>query len=586
MSGHVASNINTTIQGNRTDGNSIAFFGPIHGGVQLPPGAQLPSTVPSTSRQDECLRDLRITDPREDKTRIEDKKDKILRKCYAWILEDTGFQQWRDDPNARLLWIKGDPGKGKTMMMIGLINELSASLLEEVKPKGIGQLWRNFFQQKSGADVMAYFFCETTRPEQNSAVSVLRGLIYLLANHRDKSLLWHVQKRYDLDGKQLFEGPNAIVALRQLLLEIIKDPSLRQVYLLVDALDECSVGLHELMRIITDDDQSKVKWIVTSRNVPDIERFLKPDPDKVRISLELNSNLVSKAVAYFIGFKASELAKARGLELTARNEIEKLLSKKAEGTFLWVSLVCKELEKVALWKVQSVLEKFPTGLNLFYDRMMEDISNQDAETAKFCLKILQSVTLAYRPLQIQELLTISGLLGSNFSNERVLSDLIERCGSFLTVRKETVFFVHLTAKDYFVSGKGRDRIFPNGDIAKHGRILHNCLDIMLHNTLKRDMCGLQKPGAKLQEALTKIHESCVSRVSYACVYWVAHLRQYIEGLDKGAKDMSLIRDNGRVHEFLKKHLLHWIEAMSLVGKVPEAVSMMQELQSMLTVSWP
>jgi hypothetical protein len=77
------------------------------------------------TKMDRCLCDLRITDPRVDKGRIEASKDSILKDCYSWILDDPAFQQWKDDNDTRLLWIKGDPGKGKTMMMIGLVKELS-----------------------------------------------------------------------------------------------------------------------------------------------------------------------------------------------------------------------------------------------------------------------------------------------------------------------------------------------------------------------------------------------------------------------------------------------------------------------------
>jgi hypothetical protein len=34
-----------------------------------------------------------------------------------WILKNSDFQQWRNDQQSRLLWIKGDPGKGKTMLL-------------------------------------------------------------------------------------------------------------------------------------------------------------------------------------------------------------------------------------------------------------------------------------------------------------------------------------------------------------------------------------------------------------------------------------------------------------------------------------
>ena len=45
----------------------------------------------------ECVRDLRLTNPRIDKKRIEDTKGGLLEDSYHWILEHPDFQQWRDD---------------------------------------------------------------------------------------------------------------------------------------------------------------------------------------------------------------------------------------------------------------------------------------------------------------------------------------------------------------------------------------------------------------------------------------------------------------------------------------------------------
>ena len=116
------------------------------------------------AKNSQCLCDLHLTDPRDDKKRIEASKDYLLKASYAWILDDEAFLGWRDNHDKRLLWIKGDPGKGKTMMMIGLIDELKKEL-----------------RTKSGLHALSYFFCQSTDNRLNNAVSVLRGIIYLLA---------------------------------------------------------------------------------------------------------------------------------------------------------------------------------------------------------------------------------------------------------------------------------------------------------------------------------------------------------------------------------------------------------------------
>lgn len=124
-----------------------------------------------------CLDDLYETDPSRDKTRIEDTKGGLLRGSYAWVLENPDFKQWRTDPKSRLFWIKGDPGKGKTMLLCGIIDELDKDPIH--RP--------------------SYFFCQATEKRLNNATAVLRGLVYSLAR-RHPPLISHVRKEYDGGG--------------------------------------------------------------------------------------------------------------------------------------------------------------------------------------------------------------------------------------------------------------------------------------------------------------------------------------------------------------------------------------------------
>jgi hypothetical protein len=251
----------TNYHGNTAGGNAIAFMGPIHGSPHF-------HGIPGN---DQCLRDLFVTDPREDKVRIEKEKDTLLNDCYAWILRDPSFQRWRMNDESKLLWIKGDPGKGKTMMMIGIVNELLENGRAELSSEGSSNTQEIAVSEP---DLVSFFFCQSTRQELSNAVAVVRGLIYLLTAQKE-GLMRHVRRKYEAAGRKMFEGPNAIYALRGLLSDIAGDPDLPRTVFLVDALDECNTGLSELLDVINSIQQgSKVKWLVTSRNLPNIERVI------------------------------------------------------------------------------------------------------------------------------------------------------------------------------------------------------------------------------------------------------------------------------------------------------------------------
>lgn len=137
---------------------------------------------------------------------------------------------------------------------------------------------------------------------------MLRGLIYLLIDQR--SLISHVQKKYDQGAKTPFEGVNAWAALSMVFEDILKDmKSQSSTYLIVDALDECDTELPQLLNLITQSTSRFpwVKWVVSSRNKPDIEARLRLDQTQMRLSLELNETHVSRAIQIFIGFRVSRL---------------------------------------------------------------------------------------------------------------------------------------------------------------------------------------------------------------------------------------------------------------------------------------
>jgi hypothetical protein len=554
-----------TYSGNTVSDKAFAVLGDIHGDINFPDRSR-------DLEPQRCLRDLRVTDPHEDRARIEGDKDRLLRDCYAWILDDASFQQWKMQDASRLLWIKGDPGKGKTMMTMGVIDELS-------QPRSSREaLLEAPVLSNNSTPLVSFFFCQSTIPALNNAVSVLRGLIYMLVKQRD-SLLRYVQEEYEVASKQLFNGHNAIYSLRSILSNILNDASLPPTYLLVDALDECTFGLSELLHIITDASlgrRSKVKWLVTSRNIPDMERYLQPDALGVKVSLEVEASHVSRAVAAFVEYKVQRLVTVQRYNARLQAEVQQQLRSKAEGTFLWVSLVCKELESVPLYRTQEVLQELPPGLDPLYERMMAQIVTQDARTVGYCRDILRSITLALRPLQLEELAATVGLPRDKFSDAQAVADLVSRCGSFLTVREAIISFVHLSAKDFFTLGNGR-QVFDGTAAEEQGRMTHRLLDTM-DSTLRRDMCSLQKPGVRIQEVTGRVQDSCLTQVAYACEYWVEHVQA------GGHACSDMLVDRGRVHGFFQKHLLHWLEAMSLLQKMPEAILALQKLEATLNVS--
>ncbi|KAI4940445.1 Vegetative incompatibility protein HET-E-1, partial [Alternaria rosae] len=250
-----------------------------------------------------------------------DTKGGLLKDSYRWVLHNDSFRQWHEDPQSRLLWIKGDPGRGKTMLICGIIDELQAS------------------SALAKTNTVSYFFCQATDARINSATAVLRGLLYMLVKQQP-SLASHVRKKYDKASRNIFEDANAWIALVDIFTDVLRDPSLTTTYLMVDALDECVTDLSKLLGFVAEQSSasSRIKWIVSSRNWPEIEARLEQAGHKVRLSLELNAASVSTAVQVFIDQRVSELVQQNKYDERTKRAVLEHLTSNANDTFLWVAL--------------------------------------------------------------------------------------------------------------------------------------------------------------------------------------------------------------------------------------------------------
>jgi hypothetical protein len=73
--------------------------------------------------------------------------------------------------------------------------------------------------------------------------------------------------------------------------------------------------------------------------------------------------------------------------------------------------------------------------------------------------------------------------------------------------------------------------------------------------LRQDICGLSGPGVLRSEIDDRmVGSTLLSELQYACRYWISHLTH----------SQQHIVDGDTTHLFLQKHLLHWLEAMSLM----------------------
>ncbi|KAK1239939.1 hypothetical protein MKX08_007381 [Trichoderma sp. CBMAI-0020] len=324
-------------------------------------------------------------------------KEDLQWELLSWIFKNSQFREWHDNESSRLLWVKGDPGKGKTMLICGILQNLENSMP-----------FRHF---------LSYFFCQGTDQRLNKASDVLRGLIYMLVSQQH-SLLSHVLKEYNTDGSSSFENVNSWVALANIFENIVQDPASRGCCVVIDALDECAVDRKKLLGLIVHhvSNTPGIKWSLSSRNHVGIENKLDTCPSSFRIDLEINADTVSGAVEAYIQNRIPHLGLLKNRE-NLHVQVCSEMVRKANGTFIWAALVFKEFESFEDCiaetddQVLSLLKSIPNDLTELYHRMMKqvlEIPEDVLENRKHCINILTTMAVAFRPLQLVELLQLIG----------------------------------------------------------------------------------------------------------------------------------------------------------------------------------
>ncbi|KAJ5899031.1 hypothetical protein N7495_003775 [Penicillium taxi] len=504
--------------------------------------------VQSETLNQACLRDLRTTNPYDDKNRIIETNGGLLKDSYRWILDNEEFKRWQDSPSHRLLWIRGDPGKGKTMLLCGIIEELARIHGDTTK--------------------ISFFFCQATDMRINSATSVLRGLIYLLVEN-NPSLLSHVRARYDQAGKDLFDDRNAWNALTTIFMDILEDTSLKCMYLVIDALDECTSGLRCLLDFIiqASSAHSQIKWIISSRNWLEIIERLEIATQIAPISLELNEASVSEAVNKFIQYKVDSLAKIKRYKDDTRDAIYRYLSLNSQGTFLWVALVCQNLERALSRQAVKKLKTFPLGLNALYGRMIDQVHK--SEDAELCKEVLAIMVAVYRPITLSELPLLLEASDDDYDDQESLSEIIAICGSFLTLRGDTILFVHQSAKDFLLQ-EVQNELFPIDIEGIHHSIFKSSLEVMF-KTLRRDMFNIKSPGVTIKD-IRQPSPNPLAATQYAYIYWIDHLKD---------SKHSETDDLSQVDAFLQQKFLYWLEALSILRSVSYGIQAMEKLKMII-----
>lgn len=224
-----------------------------------------------------------------------------------WFITSAAFQTWIAIPG--LLWLSGIPGAGKTILSSTIIATLLCRLEE--------------FE----AAVLFSFF-DFQNASQQKSDALLRALLAQLAEQNKESFQC-LRKLHD-DCKSGGHQASSDALLTTLTAALTHFP---RVFIVVDALDECSERQQMLKYLKLLSEASNTHIIVLSRRERDIELAL----EDVATQIALTAANVDHDIALYVRHRMAESEDMRMWSSSDRGKVQDKLISKADGMY-----VCSE----------------------------------------------------------------------------------------------------------------------------------------------------------------------------------------------------------------------------------------------------
>jgi len=363
--------------------------------------------------------------------------------------------------------------------------------------------------------------------------------------------------------------------------------------LVVDALDECEgdndVGI--IIQILAEARSLKtvrLRILTTSRPEIPIRYGFHQIPDVEHQDFILHNiptSIIDHDISIFLehSFKLIRLERAFATDWPGKEAIRHLVQK-SSGLFIWAATACRfirEGRRFAAKRLSMILGDMSNTapenqLNEIYLTVLKNAvgygyKDQEKENVyKILREVLGSIVVLFSPLSSDSLITLLHVPKDD------VNQTLEDLHTILNIPKQQSSPIRLHHPSFrdFLLDKDRcgDQNFWVDEKQAHKALADNCMRLMFA-TLKRDIYGLHAPGSLATNVESSRLEECLpAEVQYACLYWVQHLQR------------SELFDNNLVHQFLREHLLHWLEALSLMKKTSEGVLALISLDSMVAVS--
>ncbi|KAF9024981.1 WD40 repeat-like protein [Hymenopellis radicata] len=474
-------------------------------------------------------------------TRVE-----ILDKIMSWARDNT-----TDSPP--VFWLTGLAGTGKTTIAYTICERMWAE-----------------------NKLLVSFFCSRQLDSKDSQLivpTICRNLAELFRSYATElvpvlqadSVLGEARIHEQIDG--LLVAPWST--------SLPKRDGLPVPVVVIDALDESDDGvefLKNLFRVVGDKHLMGIKFLVTSRAEPKIEKLchsFQLPADMIYRLHEVPKIGVQADIAKFLAEQLPEVDTNERTQLTLR----------ADGLFIFAATAVRFIsppdyplsQYEQREKLQELLEPgSPSGLDELYKQVLSvAFREEDAKYLRRRLDILHAVVCA------QELISISVIAQLLSLDEGTTMTCINSLHSVLYVSPldRLVSCYHASFPEFILDAQRSQFIAPPPftkmksqelevfcDKPVFDSRLADCCFRIMESELWFNICKLSS-SSKLDREVDNLHDLVEANISsvvrYAAHHWGQHL------LAAGRINRSSL--HGKLQAFLTNVFLFWLEAMNLLG---------------------
>ncbi|THU92715.1 WD40 repeat-like protein, partial [Dendrothele bispora CBS 962.96] len=488
----------------------------------------------------------------------EDTRKEILEELMEWA---------KDDSSRPIYWMNGMAGTGKTTIAY------------------------SFCQQLLGEQLLgASFFSSRSEDETADPARIFPTIAYQIARHSpafSSALLVSLDKE-EASGRTPLESQ-----FQKLILNPAKASASalrqRRLTIVCDGFDECK-GLKQISEIlsllITHLLELPIKIFISSRPEAEITSEFTSSDHREFVLHNVEDYFVRRDIEIFLHDRFQKIrTKKRIQELwPTKVQLEKLLD--LSGLlFIYAATVClfvgdpdipNDTTQNALDTILSYDAKDPSSeasyksLDVLYTGILAAAYEKSGtETTQKMLRVIVAAQTPLSRTAIAELLKLSprGIeLGKALLSLRSVISVPDDSS-------QPVKIFHASFPDFLFDPTRSGQKHHLAPGKSHRFLAEKCLEMLARLLTKDNICGLKDKNERASQVDIRTH--IPETLDYACTNWIFHFLQ--------TKDIGTLEQQA-AQFFEERQVLHWIECMSLLGRLDVALKMLRKIEHSATVT--